>query len=208
MKEIPDSVAKFMSEQVVKYARAGYRIVVHPEEKIVSGSMVYTGEATPEKLEIAIGGDWRGWIGILVHETCHLDQHIEFKESFCLAENSLASVTSWLEGKGSAQPPAEHFFRVVENESDCECRAVEKIKACNLPVDIADYVRRANVYLGSYAVSQRHRVWIPQPYRSEDLCRSTLSTRVLTAEEIFSSPEKMPPDSEFLKLVASPPRPS
>lgn len=199
---IPDPARVFLTEQIFRYSRLGYKVIIHPGAKITKGNMSYTGEATEDCLEIAIGGLWQEWLPILVHETCHLDQHIGDKASFDRAEKSLRAISSWLDRK-TVCVSEEDFRTVVGNESDCEIRAVAKIREFTLPVDIPDYIRRANAYLGSYPVAMRHQVWIPQPYRDERLCLSCPSEAVWSVEEVFASPSAAPPDSEFLRLVPS-----
>ena len=39
---------------------------------------------------------------------------------------------------------------MVELEKDCEMRAVEKIRKWGLPVNISQYIKKANIYLYSY----------------------------------------------------------
>jgi hypothetical protein len=200
MTSLPSEVRAFVNDSIAKYSGLGYIVTLHPGDKIVKGSMVYTGEATAEKLEIAVGGDWREWLGILVHETCHLDQHRGNPDVFDASEKSLDSLVGWIEGK-NVPPPVSDFFRVVELEGDCEQRAVDKIKHFNLPLNTHEYTQKANVYLGSYAVSLRHRVWVPQPYRHAHLCACAEPSRVLSRSEVFATSANLPPDSEYLNLV-------
>ncbi len=196
---LPDFARNFLSSHLVDYARLGYRIVLHPGEKITAAGMTYTGEATPEKLEIAIGGPWENWLGILVHETCHLDQHIEEPTSFDAAESALSRITGWLDGKLNT-PARLDFETVLFNESDCEMRSLRKMEEFSLPIDRSDYTRRANAYLLSYAVALRHRVWIPQPYRHDSLCSRMPSSQIMTPEAVLDGPPVVP-DSDFLALL-------
>jgi hypothetical protein len=198
----PKEVEMFLGTQFSKYALAGYKVIIHPESKIKKGNMTYTGEATANSLEIALGGDWSSWLGILVHETCHLDQHLESSESFDIAEESLARISSWLDG-ASSYVAVEDFVVVLENEADCETRAVRKIRSHRLPIDIPDYIRRANAYLASYAVAYSHRVWIPQPYRNDALCALLPSDKILSAKSVIEGCADIPPPAEFLKLLAT-----
>ena len=198
---LPEEIEKFLGSQLSSYAATGYQIIIYPTDKIKKGNMVYTGEATPTSLEIALGGSWKEWLEILVHETCHLDQHIESEDSFSLAENALARISSWLDGTSPSVAP-EAFEAVLENESDCELRSVEKILRYRLPIDIGEYIKRANAYLASYSATYQHRVWIPQPYRNKHLCSLMPSDKILTPAEVLSKTDKIPPVEEFLKLVS------
>lgn len=199
---LPEEIERFLGSQLPLYAVSGYQIIIHPSDQIKKGNMVYTGEATPTSLEIAMGGSWQEWLEILVHETCHLDQHIESENSFALAESALARISAWLDGTSPNVDP-EDFETVLENESDCEKRSVDKILRYGLPINIEDYIKKANAYLASYSVTSRHKVWIPQPYRNKHLCSLMPSDKILTSAEILSDSGKIPPVTEFLKLVSS-----
>ncbi len=198
MDNLPTSVKNFVSSSIFRYALAGYRVTIHPGEMIKVGGLTYTGEATPEKLEIAIGGGLDKWLGIFVHETCHLDQHIEKREVFEIAEDALSNVTRWIEGKLPSPTPVEDFWKVVENEADCERRSVEKIRLAALPLNEQEYISKANVYLGSYAVSMRHRVWIAQPYNRPELCALAESSRILSPAEVVNGNCKLPTDEDYM----------
>lgn len=198
---IPKEIEAFTVSQLTKYALSGYRVIVHPSDKIKKGEMTYTGEATAENLEISIGGPWQDWIGVLVHETCHIDQHMADSDSFDLAENALERISSWLNGTTSSVSIGD-FRTVLENEADCETRSVQKINENNLPIDVKDYIRRANAYLASYAVTFHHRVWIPQPYRNDYLCSLMPESEILSPSFILESLDKPVADEEFLRLVS------
>jgi hypothetical protein len=197
--DIPKSCTDFLSEQLFGYAARGYKIILHPSAKITTGAMTYTGEATAERLEIAVGGDWKDWIGILVHETCHLDQHIEDPSTFVRADDSLKRISDWLERKTDACE-VHDFREILQLERDCEERALRKMHDFNLPVDTKDYAQRANAYLASYGPALRHRAWIPQPYRSDSICSRMPSDKILGVDEVLRG-EGVVPDADFLRLT-------
>lgn len=197
---LPPPARRFLSEHLLGYVTKGYTVTLHPREKVTAPGMTYTGEATAEKLEIAIGGPWEGWLGILVHETCHLDQHLEDPTTFNRADAALARVSAWLD-LATTEVDRSDFRTILELESDCERRTLAKIAEHALPLDREDYARRANAYLLSYGVALRSRTWIPQPYRDDALCGRMDSSRIVTAEEALA-PCPLAPDAEFLRLAA------
>jgi hypothetical protein len=201
--KLPPAVRRFLSDHLLGYATKGYRITLHPGEKITAPGMTYTGEATAEKLEIAIGGELESWLGILVHETCHLDQHQEDPTTFNRADTALVRISSWLDRSTDDLNPPD-FRTILELESDCERRTVEKIARFALPLDPEDYTRRANAYLLSYGVALRHRTWIPQPYRDDTLCKKMTSLKILGVDEALA-PSLVSPDADFLRLATPPP---
>lgn len=203
---LPPAARRFLSDHLLGYAQRGYRVTLHPGKSISAPGMTYTGEATAEKLEIAIGGPWGGWLGILAHETCHLDQHLEDPTSFNRADAALARVSSWLDHTTDEVDPSD-FQTILELESDCEVRSLKKIEQYDLPLDPLDYTRRANAYLLSYGVALRSRKWIPQPYRDDSLCERMDSSKIANPAEALA-PNPLVPDSEFLRLaepLATPP---
>lgn len=202
---LPAPARIFIAHHLLGYVSKGYRIVLHPGRKITAPGMTYTGEATAEKLEIAVGGPWQDWLGILVHETCHLDQHLEDPTVFNRADSALARVSAWLDRSTEDMDP--HDFRTIaELESDCELRALEKIEQHGLPISREDYARRSNAYLLSYGVALRSRTWIPQPYNDASLCGKMDSSRIIPAAEALAQ-SPLVSDADFLRL-ASPAAPS
>jgi len=196
----PETVRRFISDQLLNYAARGYRVTLHPGKKITVGGMTYTGEATAEKLEIAVGGDWQDWFGIFVHETCHLDQHIEEPSTFARADGAMNRIADWLDKKTDTVA-REDFHEILHLESDCENRVLRKAVESELPIDLGDYTRRANAYLQSYAVALRHRRWIPQPYSDFSICAQMPQCHILTVDEVLSERVPVVPDSEFLRLA-------
>ena len=90
------------------------------------------------------------WIEILVHESCHMDQFLEddplythpLVKDFDIWDSSLLK---------HCPEKAEEAFKVwTEMEIDCDIRSVKKIKKYNLPIDVDEYIRRANCYHQSY----------------------------------------------------------
>lgn len=102
------------------------------------------------ELVIATGNS--KWFETLLHEYCHFCQFVEESKvyrNYCLAKgkwHAWANKTVEIENKDKRW----HFIAVRNLELDCERRVIKLIKKYNLPVDINDYCRKANVYLFDY----------------------------------------------------------
>jgi hypothetical protein len=146
------------------------RFEFEPKPKLKVGTMEYTGEALPNKLTIATGGNTNDWLQVFLHETCHLDQAKERPEYFDSIDTYIADLDNWLEGAETISEISwENVSRIVELEHDCELRAIHKIKKFDLPISIEEYSQKANAYLASYINTLKNRKWDSAPYINKDV---------------------------------------
>lgn len=102
------------------------------------------------------------WLSTLVHESCHLDQHLEnckvwkgWKLSHVMGE--------WLDGKEFSKTELnEAFKQTVAVELDCEKRSIEKIKYYHLPLDLDRYIQMTNLYMHFHNWVKQNRKWNPK----------------------------------------------
>jgi hypothetical protein len=105
-------------------------------------------------------------LGLLVHEFCHLTQwldHLDGKfRRWKTAGHALGKIDNWLAGE-----PVTNIKRAItyarDLELDNEMRAVAMIKEWDLPIDIADYTRKANAYVLFYNWLHKTRRWSVPP---------------------------------------------
>ena len=122
---------------------------------------------------VAIGGSFGGvrklvltscvarpdWLYILVHESCHVDQYLYAHDKMWLAKgNSYDQLDMWLHHKKDRYIK-QHLDNVRDLELDCEKRAAKKIKKYNLPIDVKEYVQRANAYIYFFTYLYHSRKW-------------------------------------------------
>ncbi len=139
------------------------------------------------KLCVAMKKPVSDWLHVLVHESCHMDQWLEGSplwrdlmvapwgksalELFCGAFRGGKNDTN--ESIPLSEEDIEDLFgRIVAAERDCEERAVEKIKAYDLPIDPSEYIRRANAYLWYHAMIPVLGGFYPtgkEPYRIKEV---------------------------------------
>lgn len=132
------------------------------------------------------------WLSTLVHESCHMDQWSEkiklWKEHDKLNDNI---VDEWLEGKNHSIKKVEAAIKITRDlELDCEQRAVNKIKRFNLPINTAEYIQKANVYIFFHNWVLLKRKWynpLNCPFTNHNIFK-------LLKPEWYDSYEIIPPD--------------
>ena len=105
-------------------------------------------------------------LGILVHEFCHLMQYLDFtRGKFRLwntATVALGKLDTWLSGK-----PVTNLKRAIGYSRDLELenekRTVAMIQKWDLPVDVDDYIKKANAYILFYNWMHETRRWTTPP---------------------------------------------
>lgn len=133
---------------------------VHSDDYDIDGSGGYY--LFGKEIAVAINRPIEIWMGVLLHESCHLDQDFDPKipkEIKVKWYKAAEAYFDWLGGKkqmNSAQVDSV-VGTVVEFEKDCEMRVVELIKKWNLPIDIVTYIKAANLYLYSHQLYKEYR---------------------------------------------------
>ena len=117
-------------------------------------------------------------IEILVHEYCHLTQWRERIPLWVEAEISMNLIDEWLSGK-EVKNIKKHIEISRDLELDNEKRAVNTIKEFNLPINLDNYIRKANSYVHFYnymLISRRWATPTKSPYTNKRLLES-MSTK-------------------------------
>lgn len=182
--------------------------IAYPTTKdLVNGYMV---EFPKKELAVAIGKSLELWLPVLVHESSHLDQLLEksnyWYDSYVPGTifETVDIIMLWVEGKIElSDTQLNNYIKFSRNvELDCERRTVEKIKKFNLPIDITDYIQKANSYIFFYTAMKKTKAWyIPgkEPYRIKEVW-SLCPTEFLADGEYENIPENLM--QEYLKLLA------
>ena len=103
------------------------------------------------------------WLMTLVHETCHMDQFLEDRTTWRQYEKTIA-IDDWLSGKKFSNEAVERAINTTQMlELDCERRAVSKIKKFNLPIDLDEYIQKANAYVFFHQYMKESRQWPVPP---------------------------------------------
>lgn len=108
-----------------------------------------TGFFDGTELRVAGGQNQKYVLGIVAHEFGHLNQFLEKdKTYFC---KDMKYFVDWLKGENISDNKAYLGMQaIIRNEKDCEKRGVSYIKKYDLPLNIENYIKQANLYLYSY----------------------------------------------------------
>ncbi len=184
----------------------GARLLLSPESHIPypsTGDLVngYMVEFPTKELAVATGKPIKTWLPILVHESSHLDQCIEkaisWRNSYVpnTTIGTIDLISLWIDDKIQLnEEQLDEYIRCSRNvEADCERRSVEKIKRFGLPIDITEYIQKANSYIFFYSAMKEIRSWyIPgkEPYNVKEIW-TLCPTTFLTDEEYEHVPSKL-----------------
>lgn len=122
---------------------------------------------------------------ILVHESCHLDQHIEKRPMWqaAIKYDAWNKWGRWMSGEEFKPFQVKRFMRLIQlAEMECEQMSVEKIKKYRLPIDIRRYRAKANSYLLFYTLMLDTRKWVDDkgPYKFPSIVREMPSDRIIS----------------------------
>lgn len=166
LKSLPIDVRKFVRSEI-KIANdneIGVKLL-NKRHAWMDGVRVngYFCDATPE-LVVACYKKTNEWLEIFVHESCHRDQFIENARVWTRTINGYDATTllwQWLDKTIELTPEKLNTVvqHVLEIELDCERRAARKIRRFNLPIDLDEYIKKANAYVYFYKVLEETRLW-------------------------------------------------
>lgn len=110
-------------------------------------------------ISVAKNGD--AWLGVLVHESCHMDQWIENRVQWEMMGVGFDMFYRWLNRKIELSDAElqSAFLCLIACELDCEKRTLAKIKKYGLEVNIKEYARVANHCLYAYTAIKNARRW-------------------------------------------------
>lgn len=144
-----------------------------------------SGYFDEKTLAVATKNNYLNWLGILIHESCHLDQFLEGGDIWIPDKDALTIVENWIHGKNVARRRLDKGFKnTIALELDCEKRSVQKIKKYDLPIEINDYIQKANAYLFSYMYAYVNKTWYIKPYEKKRIC-ANMPTKFLTVDQYF-----------------------
>lgn len=163
---IPENISTFIRSELTKCQAHGIPINMPRTKVVYSKGMRCAGffEDDPLEFSVAIGKALRSWLPTFVHESCHMDQWIERIEPWTRridGKEPMKMFDQWLQGNLELDADALHqvITTLVDIESDCERRSVEKIKQNGLPIKLDTYIRKSNAYIWSYRIMQETRNW-------------------------------------------------
>jgi hypothetical protein len=116
----------------------------------------FDDSAKPPVLAFAQGRE--DFLGLMVHEYCHMTQWIDQIPLWAEAETALSIMWNWLAGEDHED--IDWAIGIARDlELDNEKRTTEMIIKWNLPIDPVEYVKKSNAYVLFYNYIKTTRKW-------------------------------------------------
>lgn len=150
-----DEVLAYITHQSLSF---GVAVKLYPARKVIGDDGTESGGFFCEEtktIAVGCGGSGDAWLGILLHEYCHLTQWVEDSP---LWRGCSDDMWRWLAGK-RVKNPAAAVRSVQAVEEDCERRTIRLIRELDAPIDVERYTRSANAYLHFHNVIRDKRKW-------------------------------------------------
>lgn len=139
--------------------RVGIKCEIRPVKYLVlSGNIRCGGYFDDDRMMLVVAGNHKDWLGILVHEYAHLTQWEENCEAWRKGGTGLNNLEHWLSGN-KIRSVKDAINRARNLEHDNELRSVKLIKKWKLPVNLTEYIQKANAYLQFYNYMKISRRW-------------------------------------------------
>jgi hypothetical protein len=126
---------------------------------VLSGNIRCSGYFCEETMRLVVAGNSKDWLGILVHEYAHLtqwkDKSTNIWKTGTIGVNNL---DNWLGGK-KIRSIKKAIEQSRDLELDNEKRSVKLIKKWKLPIDLNDYIKKANAYVQFYNYMRYSKRW-------------------------------------------------
>jgi hypothetical protein len=173
----------FIGDLVKKCHQKGVTLHLKASERVNVGRIKCNGSFDEDKIEVATKNKFEFWLGILVHESCHMDQWANKTRIWKEIDPYLRAVDKWLNSKDhKLKSVKKAFSKVIELELDCEKRSIKKIEKYKLPIDKEEYIKGANAYLLSYTFARKNRKWYKYPYKNPRI-RRAMPTKLLNMKD-------------------------
>ena len=162
-------VNKFIQDIKAKAEKHGVEVrmvdakLVYAEGETVGCAGYFCSER--KVLAIAMQHKRHEWLGLLAHESSHMDQWVERPYIWKKLGLGYDLFFEWLDGGIKKREDLEEAVQdIIRLEKDCEERAIRKMLNYNLPVNVERYKRRANAYMYAYLYFLETRKWVPRIY--------------------------------------------
>lgn len=178
---------KFISDLRESCEKHGVKLFMIPEKHIVFKGDKFGGWFDPDTMELHCA--YRPWstnqLELLVHESCHLDQHIKRTKIWtdALRFDAWNKWGDWMDGKEFDKQTVKTFMRLIQlAEMECEQMSVKKIRKYGLPIDIDNYRAKANSYILFYTLMLETRKWVETkgPYKFPSIIKQMPRNKILT----------------------------
>lgn len=161
----------------------------------INGTIRCSGyfDDTDSQPKLVVAMNQSDWLGILVHEYCHLTQWSDGIPLWKSAETSLVKVDEWLSGE-EVENIEDHLAIVRDLELDNEKRSVELIRKWGLGIDVDNYIQKANAYVQFYNYLGKTRRWSKPnnaPYSNKNVVNAMPTTFRMNYKRMSKRVEKI-----------------
>ena len=157
---ITKNIKEFV-EHVKRHCKeVGIKCDIRPVKYLVlSGNIRCSGYFCEETMRLVVAGKNKDWLGILAHEYAHLTQWQDKSTNIWnIGSTGVTHLDDWLGGKKIRSiKKAIEWSRDLE--LDNEKRTVKLIKKWKLPIDLNDYIKKANAYIQFYNWLRYSKRW-------------------------------------------------
>lgn len=139
-------------------------------------------------------GKHESWFEIFLHEYCHFKQYHEKSSIIKYSWVARSALIEWYsyEKDFPDYVKRECFYITRDIELNCEKRVVQMIKKYDLPINIDEYIKGANLHMYLYKYSELMRVKIPIfSYHKYNLLEDMMPTKFLTKRQYNRMPPKV-----------------
>ena len=138
----------------------GIKCDIRPVKYLVlSGNIRCSGYFCEETMRLVVAGKSKDWLGVLAHEYAHLTQWQDKNTNIWqTGSTGVTHLDDWLGGK-KIRSIKKAIQQSRDLELDNEKRTVKLIKKWKLPIDLNDYIKKANAYLQFYNYMRISRRW-------------------------------------------------
>lgn len=171
LKALPADVREWVEFEIMASNANDIAVHLRRNKQVRMDGVMVSGFFCSHTDRLFVAGLSPDWVPIMVHETCHRDQYTEqikiWNDTISLngeEHDPLTLMHEWLERKREL---GERKLREVLRgamilELDCERRAAKKIDQFYLPINLKEYIQKANAYVYFYLAMQHVRRWYPK----------------------------------------------
>lgn len=162
-----NSSKKFLSKVMIDLINHNVEIQLIQDERlrvVENGNEIFLKGffKTDKKLQFAIAMKNKFWLTTLIHEYCHFKQLIEKDPCFYKNSKEVDLFYNWIEDHTieiDEETIEIGVNSIFEIELNCEKRAVEMILKEKLPINILEYIQKANAYFMFHSFMKKYRTW-------------------------------------------------
>lgn len=171
LKALPVDVRAWVEFEIMASNANDISVHLRRNKQVRMDGVMVSGFFCSHTDRLFVAGLSPDWVPIMVHETCHRDQYTEqvklWNQTIQINKEDhdpLTLMHEWLEGKRELgiRKLREVLLGSMNLELDCERRAAKKIDEFYLPINLKEYIQKANAYVYFYLALQHTRQWYPK----------------------------------------------